>query len=98
MFYHNDVVRKEFQIPMKSNSEWLDGSWDACAEWYILSKYVRLYSENTPSIYLSHKHRKHSPQSVQAIGENHSKHPEGDLWFSQKTQELKLLICVCFHA
>lgn len=49
MFYHNDVVRKEFQIPMKSNSEWLDGSWDACAEWYILSKYVRTFSDGSQS-------------------------------------------------
>ena len=35
---------------MKSNSEWLDGSWDACAEWYILSKYVRTYLESSQSI------------------------------------------------
>ena len=58
MFYHNDIVRKDFFIEMNSSTEGynnhfiligIDGTWDACAEWLILSNYVKKFTENNPS-------------------------------------------------
>lgn len=53
MFYHNDESRKTFHVPLESEDIILlelDGSWDACAEWLILSNYLKLTDGNQENL------------------------------------------------
>jgi hypothetical protein len=83
LFYHNDVVRKEFQIPMKSTSEWLDGSWDACAEWWILSKYVRLLQRDSQSTN-SNNIKESTAHKVFRLSEKITQSIQRDIFLSHK--------------